>query len=145
MKDLLAHIKHSDLDGDDVAWLIGRLGVIFLAESHDVHTLGTKRRTDGRCRRRLAGLQSQLYQAHHCRTIKAQGFEKCQVDVSGLGTTATRTTDLSWACLPAWAAPWSGQLASAGTARPWELEPVAGGRKWGRRGRGRRVFWCGPG
>jgi hypothetical protein len=79
MKDLLApHIKHSDLDGDDVAGLIGRLGVIFLAERHDVHTLGTKRRTDGRRRRRLAGLQSQLNQAHHCRTIKAQGFENVQ-------------------------------------------------------------------
>lgn len=65
-REYSAHIEDGDLDGDDVAGLLGRLGIVFLAERHDVHTLGTKRRADGRRRRRLAGLQGQLYHAHHC-------------------------------------------------------------------------------
>ena len=69
----LTHIKHGDLDGDDVARLVGRLGVVLLAERHDVDTLGTKRRADGRRRRRLAGFEGQLYKAYHCRTTKGLG------------------------------------------------------------------------
>ena len=33
------YIVHGDLDGDDLASLVGSLGVVLLAESHDVHTL----------------------------------------------------------------------------------------------------------
>ena len=46
-REYSAHIEDGDLDGDDVAGLLGRLGIVFLAERHDVHTLGTKRRANG--------------------------------------------------------------------------------------------------
>src|SRR5690606_5480953 len=51
-----------DLYGDDVAALGLRGSVVLLAEVHDVDAVRAERRTDGRRRRRLPGLQLDLHQ-----------------------------------------------------------------------------------
>ncbi|THU74769.1 hypothetical protein C4D60_Mb04t36920 [Musa balbisiana] len=69
-----AHVEDGDFNGDHVAGLVGGPGVVLLAEGHDVDALGTQGGPHRRRGRRLARLQRQLHDAHHC--MKAETKEQ---------------------------------------------------------------------
>ncbi|CAL9758330.1 unnamed protein product [Musa acuminata subsp. burmannicoides] len=73
-----AHVEDGDFNGDHVAGLVGGPGVVLLAEGHDVNALGTQGGPHRRRGRRLARLQRQLHDAHHCKKAetKEQGTDQ---------------------------------------------------------------------
>ena len=55
-------LVNGDLDRDDLAHLVLRLGIVCLAEIHDVHAVGTQSRAQRRGRVGLASLNLELDQ-----------------------------------------------------------------------------------
>lgn len=60
------HIVDRNFNRNNIASLVGGPSIVILTESHDIHTLGTQRWPDGRCRSGLPRLQSQLNHSSHC-------------------------------------------------------------------------------
>ncbi|CAL9089849.1 unnamed protein product, partial [Musa textilis] len=67
-----AHVEDGDFNGDHVAGLVGRPGVVLLTEGHDVDALGTQGGPHRRRGRRLARLQRELHDAHHCKKAETK-------------------------------------------------------------------------
>ncbi len=64
------YVENSDFNRNDVARLVCCLGIVFLAECHDVDTLGSQGRSHRRCWGGLPGLQRKLNNSYHCNPQK---------------------------------------------------------------------------
>ncbi|KAH0451415.1 hypothetical protein IEQ34_018714 [Dendrobium chrysotoxum] len=62
----IAHIVNGNLDWNHIASLLRRLGIVLLAESHNIYALRAQRRSNRRRRRGLPRIKSELDHTHHC-------------------------------------------------------------------------------
>lgn len=69
------HVVDSDFNRNDITGLVSSFGIVILTESHNINTLGTKGRPNGRSGCSLASFKSQLYHSNHC-TERSQKFTR---------------------------------------------------------------------
>lgn len=64
--ELRTDVVDCNFHRNDMTGLVGGSSVVILTESHNIDTLGSKSRANGRSRCSLPNFKSQLYNSNHC-------------------------------------------------------------------------------